>query len=292
MVAVTAVALPAAWSYDRRSEDSEELALAPTSTSPAVTVSAAPATTIAIPPITIAPLRTSVPPTGASGDEDLSGLPEIRSAADLAPADDVPLDELPEITAPRAAESGDGDGDGEDEDEDAGATGSETTVASPPSAGAADPVANGDTALQPEPLAVEEPSAPDDVEVVDAPAAPVDPALAPEEVVTAATSSTPPPRRDPSSYSVEDIKQLIRSTWPADQVEMALKVAQRESSYNPRDENFCCLGIFQIYYEVNQSYVHRFGYTREDLFDPAANIRVAFALWQDRGWAPWRQTAY
>lgn len=291
MVAVTAVALPAAWSYDRRSDDGEELALAPTSTLPAVTASTAAPTTVEIPRITIAPVPTSVPPSRALEVEDLSGLPEIRSAADLAPADDVPLDELPDITAPRA-ESSDGDGEGEGESEDGSATGSETTVASVSVDDATDPVANGETALQPEPLSVEEPGASDDVEVVDVPSPPADPAPAPEEVVTADTSPTPPPRRDPSSYSVEDIKQLIRATWPADQVEMALKVAQRESSYNPRDENFCCLGIFQIYYEVNQSYVHRFGYTREDLFDPAANIRVAFALWQDRGWAPWRQTAY
>lgn len=290
MVAVTAVALPAAWSYDRRSDDSQELALAPTSTFSAVTPSTAAPTTVAIPAITIAPVRTSVPPGEAAGDEDLSGLPEIRSAADLNPTDDVPFDELPEITAPRPAESSDGDGDGEDKGDTE--TGSEATAATGSADDAADPVANGEAALQPEPLSVEEPGASDDLEVVDAPSSPADPAPAPEEVATADTSPTPPPRRDPSSYSVEDIKQLIRATWPADQVEMALKVAQRESSYNPRDENFCCLGIFQIYYEVNQSYVHRFGYTREDLFDPAANIRVAFALWQDRGWAPWRQTAY
>lgn len=289
LVAVTAVALPAAWNYDRRGDDSEELALALPTTSTPVTASTAAPTSVEIPAITIAPSRTSAPAGTASGVEDLSGLPEIRSAVDLARGEDVSLDDLPEITAPRAAESNDED---EDEDEDGTASDSETIATPAASDDVSEPVASDAATFQPEPLSVEESAASDD-EAVHAQTAPADPAPAPvEEVVTADTSPTPSPPRDPSSYSVEDIKQLIRATWPADQVEMALKVAQRESSYNPRDENFCCLGIFQIYYEVNQSYVHRFGYTREDLFDPAANIRVAFALWQDRGWAPWRQTAY
>jgi len=38
-------------------------------------------------------------------------------------------------------------------------------------------------------------------------------------------------------------------------------------------------GLFQI------NLVH--GYAPQDLLDPAFNVRVAYALYQDQGWAPW-----
>ena len=47
---------------------------------------------------------------------------------------------------------------------------------------------------------------------------------------------------------------MIRATWPAEEHEMALRVAERESRFNPRaDNNSCCYGVYQIYSTVHPS---------------------------------------
>ena len=81
--------------------------------------------------------------------------------------------------------------------------------------------------------------------------------------------------------------------WPDDLEEQALRIAWRESGYNPRAQNYCCSGLFQIYYDVHASWLAELGInSAEDLYDPHVNATAAYALYQrSGGWEPWRMTA-
>lgn len=110
--------------------------------------------------------------------------------------------------------------------------------------------------------------------------------------VTTATATTKPSTTTASSgpASVEQVKQMIRETWPQDQHEMAFFIADRESRFDPRaDNNFCCYGVFQIYFEVHKSWLDDFGvYTPSDLFDAKKNIAAAYRIYErSGGWGPW-----
>ena len=87
-----------------------------------------------------------------------------------------------------------------------------------------------------------------------------------------------PPAPPPPS----EIEQIIRDVWPDDLEERALRVAWRESNYNPRAQNSCCSGLFQIYYDVHAEWLAAdFGVTSvEGLYDPRTNAEVAYALYQ------------
>ncbi|MFW2333825.1 transglycosylase SLT domain-containing protein, partial [Ilumatobacter sp.] len=70
----------------------------------------------------------------------------------------------------------------------------------------------------------------------------------------------------------------------------AMMIAQRESRFNPRaDNNWCCYGVFQIYFEVHKGWLDDFGvYTASDLFDAEKNIAAAHHLYERAGgWGPW-----
>ena len=70
-------------------------------------------------------------------------------------------------------------------------------------------------------------------------------------------------------------------------------IAWRESNHQPDVRNYCCFGLFQIYYNVHRSWLDDFGvYSATDLYDPWKNARAAYALYQNQGWGPWSQTNY
>lgn len=133
-------------------------------------------------------------------------------------------------------------------------------------------------------------SQPDDPPSTDAPT--TTDAAAPEPTTTTSTApptSTTQPAPPPSSMSTEQIKQLIRDTFPEDP-ETALVIVDRESGFDPRaDNNFCCFGLFQIYFEVHRGWLDDFGVTSaDDLFDPVKNVRAARHLYEGAGgWSPW-----
>jgi LysM repeat protein len=119
-----------------------------------------------------------------------------------------------------------------------------------------------------------------------------------QPTTTTAAPVTDPPTTDapvttnapPAPASVEEVKQMIRDTWPADQHETALYIAQRESKFDPlADNNFCCFGIFQIYWEVHKGWLADYGiHSSNDLLDASKNIAAAYALYQrSGGWGPW-----
>lgn len=105
------------------------------------------------------------------------------------------------------------------------------------------------------------------------------------------TSTTTPPTTVVSNTSAtpEEVQQIIRDVWPDELEERALEIAFRESRYVPTAKNFCCYGIFQIYWTVHDAWLVDIGITSDQqLFDPATNARAAYALYQRAGgWGPW-----
>ena len=89
-----------------------------------------------------------------------------------------------------------------------------------------------------------------------------------------------------------DVEGIIRYVWPDELEERALAIAYRESRYVPTAYNgWCCYGLFQIYFNVNRSFLAGQGVTSADqLLDAYTNARVAYAMYQASGWAPWATT--
>lgn len=96
--------------------------------------------------------------------------------------------------------------------------------------------------------------------------------------------SPPPPPLDPN-----DVPGIIRAVWPDDLENWALRIAYRESRYQPRVHTWCCHGIFQIHRD-HLPWLCDLGIacTIEDLYDPITNVRAAYTLYQRDGKAPWR----
>ena len=100
------------------------------------------------------------------------------------------------------------------------------------------------------------------------------------------TTVSAPPR---NTYSTATIEQIIREVWPDDQEDEAISIAWRESNHNPTVHNYCCYGLFQIYYSVHKTWLNAMGITSADmLYDPRVNATAAYALYQrSGGWGPW-----
>lgn len=97
--------------------------------------------------------------------------------------------------------------------------------------------------------------------------------------------------RPPTSYSADEVKDIIRSVFPDDLEERAIEIAWRESNWKPWVYNgHCCYGLFQIYWSVHRSWLGDLGIdSSSDLLDPWLNARAAYVLYQRSGnsWAPW-----
>lgn len=112
---------------------------------------------------------------------------------------------------------------------------------------------------------------------------------APTTTDTPATTAPSTTVAPVANLSPSEVQELIRRTWPADEVETALAVARRESNFvATADNGWCCVGVFQIYWTVHSGWLDDFGITeRSDLFDARKNIAAAYAMWQRSGWGPW-----
>ena len=99
----------------------------------------------------------------------------------------------------------------------------------------------------------------------------------------------------PPSPSNAEVERIIRAIWPDDLEERALKIAWRESNYQAdADNGWCCVGLFQIYWTIHQTWLGSVGVTsRVQLFDAETNTRAALALYERSlsqrgdGWHPW-----
>ena len=82
---------------------------------------------------------------------------------------------------------------------------------------------------------------------------------------------------------------IIRDVWPDELEGRALEIAWRESTHRSNVNNFCCYGLFQIYFSVHRSWLAGLGVdSADDLFDPRVNAIAAYTLYQRAGgWGPW-----
>jgi LysM repeat protein len=109
---------------------------------------------------------------------------------------------------------------------------------------------------------------------------------APEPKSTTTTAAPVPPAR---VYSRAEVTQIIREVWPDDLEEEAIRIATRESNLRPSAKNFCCYGLFQIYYNVHKGWLSQLGITSgSQLWDPRTNATAALALYaRSNSFAPW-----
>jgi hypothetical protein len=99
---------------------------------------------------------------------------------------------------------------------------------------------------------------------------------------------------DPGPVPVRSVEQIIRDVWPDDLEDRALTIATRESRLIPTARNYCCHGLFQLYWSIHRGWLAEHGVTSvEQLYDPETNARMALVLFQRAGgWGPWSQTNY
>ena len=111
------------------------------------------------------------------------------------------------------------------------------------------------------------------------------PSTSPTSPTSPATTQPPPPA---NTYTKAQVAQIIRDVWPDDLEDQAIAIATRESNLTPTVRNYCCYGLFQIYFAANQSFLGGLGITNAaQLYDPHVNASAALAMYNRSGWAPW-----
>ena len=108
-------------------------------------------------------------------------------------------------------------------------------------------------------------------------------------VTIAPPTTTAPQNQPPRTYSRSEVEHIIRDEWPDALEANALFIANRESRLNPSVRNWCCIGLFQMYWNVHKSWMKNYGVTNENqLYDPRTNAKLAYALYQrSNSWRPW-----
>jgi LysM repeat protein len=108
--------------------------------------------------------------------------------------------------------------------------------------------------------------------------------------VKTTSTSTPAAAAPKASYSRAEVDAIIRQVWPDDLEDEAVRIATRESNLVPGVRNYCCFGLFQLYYNVHKVWLGQMGVTSaEQLYDPLINAYVAYAMYlKAGGWGPWR----
>ncbi|MEI8392293.1 MAG: LysM peptidoglycan-binding domain-containing protein [Actinomycetes bacterium] len=106
----------------------------------------------------------------------------------------------------------------------------------------------------------------------------------------AAVAPAPAPQyQAPRTFSRSEVEQIIRDEWPDSLEENALFVADRETHLNPLSHNWCCIGLFQMYWNVHKSWMKNYGVTNSNqLYDPRTNAKLAYAMYKrSNSWGPW-----
>jgi hypothetical protein len=132
---------------------------------------------------------------------------------------------------------------------------------------------------------------------------PTDPALdrpvSPTTVYVATPSTTTMPAYVNTCTQVAVL--ALAEGLPQDQLETALKVANRESrctsdAFNAYDTNGGSYSIYQIngywcrpnkYWPIGWLQAKGILETCDDLFNPTINTRAMVAIWRNSGWLPW-----
>ena len=105
-----------------------------------------------------------------------------------------------------------------------------------------------------------------------------------------ATATTAAKAAPAKTYTRAQVEAIIREVWPDELENEAVRIATRESNLVPTAQNYCCTGLFQIYFSVHKSWLAKIGVTSAaQLKDPRVNAFAALVLYNRSGsWAPWR----
>ena len=115
------------------------------------------------------------------------------------------------------------------------------------------------------------------------------PTTRPAPTTTVAPTTTTEAAPPANTYSKADVEAIIRTVFPAEQADEAVRIATRESNLVPTVRNWCCYGLFQIYFQMNKKTLAAIGVTSpEQLYDPTINAQAAYAIFQRNGWGPWQ----
>lgn len=108
------------------------------------------------------------------------------------------------------------------------------------------------------------------------------------KVTTTTAGGSPVPVK--KTYTRAEVEAIIRYVWPDNLEDEAVRIATRESNLQPGVRNFCCYGLFQIYFNVHKVWLAQSGVTTADqLYDPLINAYIAYALYlKAGGWGPWK----
>ena len=86
------------------------------------------------------------------------------------------------------------------------------------------------------------------------------------------------------AYTAAENEAIIRSVWPDELEEEALRIARRESNLKNNAKNSCCYGLFQIHWNAHKSWLAGIGVTSaSQLLDPNVNTTAAYTLYQRSG---------
>lgn len=123
-----------------------------------------------------------------------------------------------------------------------------------------------------------------------APAAPQAPEPTPKPV-----AKVYEPKSEPKVLA-GSIPARIAKAWPGNDAE-ALAVSGCESAgsrqrWNPAATNGQHLGLFQIASNVHARRIARHGFTRAQMLTVEPNVKVAWELYSESGWGPWRWSGH
>jgi LysM repeat protein len=113
---------------------------------------------------------------------------------------------------------------------------------------------------------------------------------APTTAAKATTTSTAAGAAPTNHYSRAEVEAIIREVWPDELEDEAVRIATRESNLVPTARNYCCFGLFQLYFSVHRAWLGQIGVTAaEQLYDPMLNSYAAYAMYlRAGGWGPWK----
>lgn len=98
--------------------------------------------------------------------------------------------------------------------------------------------------------------------------------------------STQPVKAVPNTAGVEQWRELVAAyDWPVD---TALAVMKAESGGNPSASSPTNdHGLMQINWRWQKDRVSNMGGNLDSLYDPAFNVKVAYAIYSEQGFCPW-----
>ncbi|MET0145146.1 MAG: hypothetical protein ABW328_10225 [Ilumatobacteraceae bacterium] len=133
------------------------------------------------------------------------------------------------------------------------------------------------------------PTSPPTVATTTPPAAIAAGAPSTEALCGAMPTNNGAPAGTPDAAQVEAI---IREVWPDDVEVRALCIAKREAKLRADLNNWCCYGVFALYFDyVPSDLKATYGVDHpSDLYDARTNISIAYQVYLRGGWKPWSQT--